>query len=182
MIARLSIPERAELMREYRDKLLELSSDIDDVICGKLAPFDKRNYESGGYTAEDVCSHSKPYDDKDAPLMTRIFTVLDKAYEELNERCKELDAEEAERYEAYEMFFAWELGLCPYVMREHRRKRTPYVWNSLKWEAIAGFLKGTGMSRERTEEAVREYLRDKNPECDRVIAAARESIRIKKTA
>ena len=182
MITRLSIPERAEIMREYRDKLLDLSCEISDELFVKFTPFDRRNYESGGYTAEDVCNHSKPYDDKDAPLMTRIFDVLDKAYEELNERCKELDAEEDARYEAYEMFYAWELGLCPYVMREHRRKKTPYVWNSLNWDDVAVFLKGTGMSREKTEEAVREYLKDKDLEGDTVIAVTRESIKIKKTA
>lgn len=77
------------------------------------------------------------------------------------------------------MFYAWELGLCPYVMREHRRKSTPYAWNSLNWDKIAEFLKGSGMSRESTEEAVREYLRDKDPEGDTITAVDRETWRVK---
>lgn len=181
MISRLSIPERVEIMSEYRDKLLDLSSEIHEILSEKFAPVDMRNYKCGHF-AEGFGDGKAPYDDKDAPLITRIFKALDKAYDELDARCKELDAEEAARNEGYEMFYAWELGLCPYVMREYRRKRTPYVWNSLNWEAIAEYLKSTGMSREKTEEAVREYLRDKDPESDTVIAVTRETIRIKKTA
>lgn len=179
MITRLSIPERAETMREYRDKLWDLNCEIDDILSEKFSPYDRRNYESDDYTAEDIYNHSRPYDDKDAPLMARIFHALDKAYEELNARCKELDAEEDARKEAYEMFYAWDLGLCPCVMREYRQKGTPYVWNSLNWEDIAVFLRGAGMSREDTEQAVQEYLRDKDPAMDRTIAVTREVWRVR---
>lgn len=181
MIVRISIPERVEIMREFRDKLLDLHEEFWEILSEKFAPFDRRNYESG-CTAEDIVNNSQPYDDKDSPLITRIFNALDKSYDEIDARCQELDEEEAARDEGYEMFYAWDLGLCPYAMREYRRNRTPYVRNSLNWEEIAGFLKGSGMSRENTAQAVNEYLKDKDPDGDRVIAVTRETVRIKKTA
>lgn len=177
MITRMTIPERCEVMRELREKVQDVQSEIYEVLSERFAPYDCRNVEAG-YTAEDAINHTKPYDDKDAPLITRIFKELDKVHDELVERCAELDAEEVRRYEGYEMFYAWDLGLCPYEMREYRRKRTPYAWNSLNWEDIAKYLKGTGMSRKDTAQAVREYLKGKDADGDRVIAVTREMFRI----
>lgn len=179
MIARMSISERAEIMSELRVKLFDLHEELWEVLSDKFAPYDRRNYESG-YNAEDAIKHAKPYDDIDAPLITEIFYALASKYDDLEKRCRELNEEEARRDEAYEMFYAWELGLCPYVMREHRREGTPYVRNSLNWEDIAKFLNSTGMSREDTAHAIREYLKDKDLNSDRVIAVARETWRAKK--
>ena len=181
MIARMSIPERAGIMRDLRDKLFAVYGEFEEILSEKFAPFDSRNYE-GKYTAEDVCGNCNPYDDIDAPLIQGIVTALDKAYDGIETRCKELDEEEAARDEAKIMFYAWNLGLCPCVMREYRRNNTPHVRNFLNWDEVAGFLTGGGMSREKTEEAVRKYLRDKAPDSDRVIGATLETIREKKTA
>ena len=181
MITRLSISERAEIMRECRDKVSELHEEIWELLTEKLAPYDSRN-DKAFCSAEDSRNGTLPYDDKDTPLITRVFKALDKAYEELDARCGELDAEEGARYEAYEMFYAWELGLCPYAMREHRRKKTPHVWHSLHWKEIAEFLSGAEMSREDTERAVSEYLKDKETDGDKVIAVTRESARVKEIA
>lgn len=181
MIARMSIPERAGIIRGLRDKVLELCREFEEKLNEKFAPFDSRNYE-GKYTAEDVCGNCNPYDDKDTPLIKGIFNALDKAYDGLETRCEELDKEEAARDEAMIMFYAWELGLCPYVMREYRRKNIPHVRNFLNWDEVAKFLTGVEMSREKTEEAVRKYLRGKTIDSDRVIGAALETTREKKTA
>lgn len=177
MITRMTIAERCDVIRELRGKVRDLKSEVYEVLRERFAPYDQRNAEAG-YTAEDAINHTKPYDDKDAPLITSIFKELDKVHDELAERCDELDAEEARRYEGYEMYYAWEQGLCPYVMREYRRKRTPYAWNSVNWEDISKYLKGTGMSREDTAQAVREYLKGKDADGDRVIAVTREMFRV----
>ena len=177
MITRMTLPERCEVIRELRDKVLTLHEEVWDALSEKFAPYDERN-DKEECTAEDIINGAQPYDDRDAPLIASIFKELDKAYEELDGRCKELDDEEAGRYEGYEMYYAWELGLCPYEMREYRRKRTPYAWNSLNWEDIAGKLTGTGMSREGTAQAVHEYLKDKDPDGDKVIAVTRELARV----
>ncbi len=46
MIARLSIPERAEIMREYRGKLLALSESVRELLANRLVPIDMRNYNA----------------------------------------------------------------------------------------------------------------------------------------
>ncbi len=54
--------------------------------------------------------------------------------------------------------------------------------NFLNWDEVAGFLTGGGMSREKTEEAVQKYLRDKVPDSDKVIGVTLDTTREKKTA
>ena len=177
MIARIGLLERVSMMREFRDKVLDLHEEFWEILTEKLAPYDERNYKTG-FTAEETGNHSKPYDDKDAPLIAGIFNALDEAYDELDARCGELEAEEDAQYEAQEMFYAWEIGLCPYAMREYRRKQTPYVWNSLNWDDVAKHLSGSGMSRKDTDNAVREYLKDKDPDGDRVMGVTRTHCRV----
>lgn len=172
MYTRISTPERIKIMREFRDKVLDLHEEFWEILTETFAPYDNRNNNTV-CSAEDKANDILPYDDKDAPIIKRIFKSLDKAYDELDERCKELDEEEMRNNEAQEMFYAWDLGLCPYAMREYRRKRTPYAWNSLNWEKVAEFLKGSMMSREDTVQAVNEYLKGKDPNSDLVIAVTR---------
>lgn len=38
--------ERAEILREYAEKVLTLHEEFGDVIARKFAPFDTRNYET----------------------------------------------------------------------------------------------------------------------------------------
>ena len=156
MMARMSLLERVEVMKELQDTVLKVSCEVQDVMRENFAR----------------------YNDKDTPLIEEIFTALDSAYEKLKVRCQELDEEDSARYEGYEMYYAWELGLCPYVMREHRQRKTPYAWNSLNWEDIAKYLHSTGMSRADTARAVSEYLAGKDLDGDRVIAVSRESVRV----
>lgn len=179
MIARMSIPERAGIMRDLRDKLFALYGEFEEILSEKFAPVDMRNYKDGHFSEG---FGDAPYDDIDAPLIQGIVTALDKAYNGLETRCEELDKEEAERDEAMIMFYAWDLGLCPCVMREYWLNNTPHVRNFLNWDEVAGFLAGGGISREKTEEAVRKYLRDKASDSDRVIGATLETTREKKTA
>ena len=155
--------------------------EFEEILSEKFAPVDIRNYKDGHF-AEGFGEGKAPYDDIDAPLIQGIVAALDKAYDRLETRCGELDKEEAARDEAMIMFYAWELGLCPYVMREYWRNNVPHVRNFLNWDEVAGFLTGGGMSREKTEEAVRKYLRDKEKNSDRVIGVTLETTREKKTA
>lgn len=178
MITRMSIPERAKIMRECMHKVFVLHGEFRELLTEKFAPYDARNYTKE-LSTEDKQNATLPYDDKDTPLIAMVLRLLDEAYDELDARCGELDAEEDARYEAQQMFYAWELGLCPYAMREYRRKKIPYVWNSLNWDEIAKNLTGVEMSYEDTVRAVEEYLKDKAPDGDNVIAVTREIIRLK---
>lgn len=178
MITRMSIPERAKIMRECMHKVSVLHGEFWELLTENFAPPDARNYTKE-LSAEDRENGTLPYNDKDTPLIRKVFTLLDEAFCELIERCKDIDAEEDARDEAQQMFYAWELGLCPYAMREYRRKKIPYVWNSLNWDEIAKNLTGVEMSYEDTVRAVEEYLKDKAPDGDNVIAVTREIIRLK---
>ena len=166
MIQRMRVPDRAGILREYRDKVQAMSSEFEDLLISEFAPYDRRNYETD-VTADDMRNYTRAYDDKDAPLIGRVVRTLDKAYEELRCRCLELEDEEAAYYEGMAMFEAWRLGLCPYVMREHRQAtplRVGDAGDMHEWEGIAEYLEGTGMSREGTQRAIEAWREAKGDE------------------
>lgn len=153
MITRLSISERLNILEEYRDRLFKLTNEVWDILTEKFAPYDSR--DSGkDYSYADVKNYSKAYDDKDAPLLGELFNTLDMLYGKFRERAAAVEYEDGMRAEAQEMFYAWDLGLCPYVMREYRRQKAPDAGNSLYWHEIAAFLKEKHMSRIDTISAV----------------------------
>lgn len=155
MMTRLSIGERLNILQEYRDKVFKLAQQVNEVLTEKFAPFDIRNYGTGSSAADG----EHPYDDKDAPLMAEVSKTLYGLFEKLDKRAAEVDLEDDKRVEAQEMFYAWDLGLCPYVMRGYRRKmrEIPDVWNSLLWPEIAAFLEEDHMSRKDTIRAVKTW-------------------------
>ncbi|MBR1437908.1 MAG: hypothetical protein IJ587_05160 [Synergistaceae bacterium] len=159
MRTRLSISERAEILRECTEKLQKLTVEFEGLLTEKFAPYDARNF-GADYSVEDRKKKTSPYDDIDTPLMQGIFDVLYEAYEKLQAKCDKAEGNEERREEAELMFQAWELGLCPYVMREYRWKyaEIPYVWNTSCWEEIAELLENYGMSADDTRNAVETWL------------------------
>ncbi|MBQ6971768.1 MAG: hypothetical protein IJP86_05350 [Synergistaceae bacterium] len=156
MIQRMRVPDRADMLREYRDKVQAMAGEFEDLLESEFAPYDRRNYEAG-YTADDLRNNTRPYDDKDAPLIGRVISMLGSAYEELKQRCFELEYEEETYYEGMAMFEAWRLGLCPCVMRECRNALPRYAGDAgdvREWEGIAEYLDGAGTRREQTMRAI----------------------------
>ena len=155
MRKRLNILDRVSMMSECRNRIFELHEYLWELLTEKLAPYDERNY--GQFCG--LNEEARPYDDIDTPLVGRIYATIDKAYDEMTARCKELDAEEDAYNEASLMFMAWNLGLCPYVMREYRRELR-YVGeagDTWEWADIARYLDGKGMSRTGTINAVNKW-------------------------
>ena len=156
MRTRIHIEDRVAILREYWEKIEKLMSDLEDIIDTEFAPYDSRNYE--GVHNPDV--EAREYDDKDTPLMRKLLKMLEDVKEVLRVRMDEIDEEEDAYYEGVEMFRAWELGLCPYVMRKLRYEEERYAggaWDSSYWGEIAGFLDGEGSKQEQTLRAVESW-------------------------
>ena len=157
MRPRMRIDDRAIILGECREKVEDLINDFTELIDTEFAPYDSRNYREGVYVIDmGACE----YDDIDTPFMKGVLKVLEDAGEKLRVRLNEVDKEESAYYEGLEMFRAWELGLCPYVMRGIRREVPKYVggaWDSSYWGEIAEFLDGRGSTREQTIRAVKAW-------------------------
>ena len=157
MRPRMRIYDRAIILSECREKVEDLINDFTELIDTEFAPYDSRNYKEGVYTVD---MEAYEYDDIDTPLMKGVLKVLEDAGEKLRVRLNEVGKEEDMYYEGLEMFRAWELGLCPYVMREYRREVPKYVggaWDSSHWGEIAEFLDGIGSKRDKTLRAVKTW-------------------------
>ena len=153
MKTRINIEDRAAIFREYLEKVEKLIIDFADLIDTEFAPNDARNYEC----VYDPYAEAREYDDKDTPLMRRVLKVLECLGETLSVRTREAESELDMYYEGMAMFRAWELGLCPYVMREYRREIPKYAggaWDSHYWAEIAEYLDGRGGKRSQMFRAV----------------------------
>ncbi|MBQ6664163.1 MAG: hypothetical protein IJM68_01110 [Synergistaceae bacterium] len=157
MKPRIRIDERVMILREYREKVEDLMNDFTELIDTEFAPYDSRNYKEGVYAID---MEAYEYDDIDTPFMRKLLEILEDIERKLRVRVDEVEKEEDTYYEAEEMFRAWELGLCPYAMREYRREVPKYVggaWDSSYWSEIAEFLDGIGSKREQTFRAVKTW-------------------------
>lgn len=94
--------------------------------------------------------------DRDADNIKALFEALDALCDAVNKHCNELD-HEADTYEnAYTLFEAWELGLCPKFMlqciKSFRTIRD--AGDSRTWQEISSFRQDKCISWQDTENAV----------------------------
>ena len=158
MRTRINVVDRASILRKYRGKVEDLMSDLADLIETNFAPYDSRNYKKSYNPNVEALE----YDDIDTPFMKKLLEILKGVEGRLRARLNEVDREEDAYYEGMEMFRAWGLGLCPYVMRKFRREEEGYiggVWNSNHWDEIVEYLDGKGSKREQTLRAVEAWQR-----------------------
>lgn len=156
MKPRMRIDERVAILREYREKVEDLMNDFTELIDTEFAPHDNRNYRC----VYNPDAEAREYDDIDTPFMRKLLEILENVERRLRVRLQEVEKEEDAYYEGMEMFEAWALGLCPYVMREYRREFPKYVggaWDSSYWGEMAEFLDGIGSKREQTFRAVKTW-------------------------
>lgn len=127
----LNPDDRYYIWDTYRERVSRLFTDVEDTLHSRFAPFNQSEA------------------DKDTPAVRKLFDMLadlDAFVESHTEKVRiEYEAWEDERVNLERSFSAWELGLCPDVMR--------HVWTG-DFAKIAALKQVKGISREDTEQAV----------------------------
>ena len=127
---------RVKYWEDWTERLTSLRNEV-ELAIEDFAPYGKRA-------------------DKDAPAVTALFDMLGTVSSFSAEREDEAHAEEERMYDAWDMFRAWELGLCPKAMKACQ-KDYGYVYdagNSDNWEEISSYLQDEEMSEGDTLQAV----------------------------
>ena len=135
----LNPEERYNIWQGYKERAAKFLSDVEDDLEYKYAPYRKSEA------------------DKDVPAVRRLFGMLAEISAYLERHAEELDAEysdfEDEQVNLRDFYDAWELSLCPVVMRESRIANFPFG-KGYAWKNIARFKEERGISRTDTEQAI----------------------------
>ena len=129
----LNPDDRYYIWNTYRERVSRLFTDVEDVLHSRFAPYNQSEA------------------DKDTPAMRKLFDMLADLDAFVERHTEEVyrqysDWEDAQ-INAERSFSAWELGLCPEVMRYAK------VWAG-DFAKIAKLKHVKGISREDTEQAV----------------------------
>ena len=117
------ITDRLEMMQEYSQELLNLHEKFYELLC-------------------------KHDNDIDVPLIEGVERSLNKAYDEMKSRLDEIARENDRYYQAKDFFRAWELGLCPKVMKSE------YPGDFYVWEEIAEYKQSNAVSQRDSLNAI----------------------------
>ena len=94
--------------------------------------------------------------DKDAPAVEELYDMLETVSNFASERLSDAEKDESLWEDAWDMYRAWEVGLCPKVMKEYRehQRYESDAGNTYFWPEIAKNLHESEMSQVDTENAV----------------------------
>lgn len=129
----LNPDDRYYIWDTYRERVSRLFTDVEDTLHSRFAPF------------------SQSEADKDTPAMRKLFDMLADLDAFVSRHADEVHAEysawEDEQINLDRSFSAWQLGLCPEVMRHAK------VWTG-DFAKIANLKQEKAISKEDTEQAV----------------------------
>ena len=132
----MHVQERVRNWEDWSCRLRKITSDV-WLSLDEFAPYGK-------------------VPDKDAPAVEELYDMLETVSNFASERLSDAEKDESLWEDAWDMFRAWEVGLCPEVMKIYRanHRHISDAGNTDFWPEIAKNLHGAEMSRADTENAV----------------------------
>ena len=140
----MNIETRARYWEDWQSRIFELYGDVWDALTEDFAP---RKYHNG---------HIVPAD-KDTEAVREMYDMLEHLNSYVEGKAKAAHAETVAVEDAWDMFRAWELGLCPRVMIQYRDapvRKVNDAGYTATWAAIASHLTQSEMNKEDTMLAV----------------------------
>ena len=131
--------QRAEYWENWNERLNELTNEVWEALSRKFTP--PRNVQP----------------DKDAAPVKELHRMLEAVANYINQYTAKIQEEVRRMNCAWDLFRAWEVGLCPYAMQKYvnaPNRRRNDAGDSENWEEIAGFRCEEGISYEDTLSAI----------------------------
>ena len=141
----MNTERRASYWEDWQSRINGLYNEVWDALSMDFAPY--RFYKNGTHVPED----------KDTAAVKELYDMLERMNEYVEEHAREVYAARTAMYDAWDMFRAWEAGLCPRVMRSYRDapvRRLNDAGDIETWPEIAEYLRSGELNEEDTMQAV----------------------------
>lgn len=141
----MNTERRASYWEDWHSRINELYNEVWDALSRDFAPY--RFYESGKQVQAD----------KDTAAVKAMYDLLEHLNDYVEDHTKSVCADRTAMYDAWDMFRAWEVGLCPRVMRSYRDapvRRLNDAGDTETWPEIAEYLVSGELNEEDTMQAV----------------------------